>query len=113
MNELKNYYIYLIRCQDNSLYTGITTDIERRYKEHLEGRGAKYTKARGVSKLEIFFSCRGRADASKIEYYLKRLSKSNKERVILDYQWFITKVESDIDVKIKKQDFFKKIIDRK
>ncbi len=45
------YYVYIIRCQDNSLYTGITTDVERRYEEHKKGIGAKYTKIKKILKL--------------------------------------------------------------
>ena len=71
------YYVYIIRCQDNSLYTGITTDVERRYEEHKKGIGAKYTKIKKILKLEIFFSCLNRSEASKIEYFIKTIiSKS-------------------------------------
>ncbi len=42
----KEWFVYMIRCMDSSLYTGITTDVKRRYEEHEKGRGAKYTKVR-------------------------------------------------------------------
>ncbi|MCJ8343825.1 MAG: GIY-YIG nuclease family protein [Cetobacterium sp.] len=66
---MRNWYIYLLRCKDNSLYTGITTDIERRFKEHREGKGAKYTKAKGVINI-------------KLEYKIKKLTKKYKEILI-------------------------------
>ena len=76
------YYVYIIRCQDNSLYTGITTDVERRYEEHKKGIGAKYTKIKKILKLEIFFSCSNRSEASKIEYFIKKMSKAQKENYL-------------------------------
>jgi putative endonuclease len=76
------YYVYIIRCQDNSLYTGITTDVERRYEEHKKGIGAKYTKIKKILKLEIFFSCLNRSEASKIEYFIKKMSKAEKENYL-------------------------------
>ena len=51
MENKKYYYIYILRCNDESLYTGITTDIVRRYEEHEKGRGAKYTRAKGVKRI--------------------------------------------------------------
>lgn len=102
MKIKKNYYIYLLRCKDNSIYTGITVDITKRYSEHLAGKGAKYTKIKGVEKLETFFMCEGRSEASKVEYYLKKLSKVEKERAILDFQWLKDRVGEKIKIKIKK-----------
>ena len=83
---MKKYYVYILRCEDMSLYTGITTDIEKRLKEHITKKGAKYTKSRGVKKLEIYFSCNGRSEASRIEYFFKKLSKRKKEELILDFK---------------------------
>ena len=52
------YYTYIIRCRDNSLYTGYTIDIKRRLREHTKGINSKYTRSRGFSKLEIYFVCK-------------------------------------------------------
>lgn len=81
---MKNYYVYILRCEDNSLYTGITTDVERRFSEHLgkNGKGAKYTKVHKPVKIEKVFSCCGRAEASKLEYKIKRMTKEQKENLI-------------------------------
>lgn len=95
------YYVYILRCRDNSLYTGITTDIERRYKEHEQGTGAKYTKSKGVLKIEIFFKCDGRSEASKIEYYIKRMTKERKERELNKIKGFKTLILRDLGIIVK------------
>ena len=78
------YYTYMIRCADNSIYTGITTDIERRSKEHIEqnGDGAKYTKSHKPIEVSAAWSSQNRSLASTLEYRIKRLSKVQKERLI-------------------------------
>ena len=80
------YYTYIMRCEDGSLYTGITTDVERRFKEHqgkLSG-GAKYTKGRIPIKVEVMWQSDNRSLASKLEYRIKKLSKVEKETLILN-----------------------------
>ena len=81
----KIYYVYIIRCKDNSLYTGITTDINRRMSEHLgkTKKGAKYTKNHTPIKIEAVWKCEGRSSASKIESYIKKLKKIEKEKLII------------------------------
>ena len=81
------YYVYMLRCQDNSIYTGITTDIKRRMKEHFdkEEKCAKYTAYHSAKKLEKDWKTQKRQLASKLEYYLKRLKKEQKERLIQDH----------------------------
>ena len=78
------YYIYILRCDDNSLYTGITTDIKKRFEEHFfkKANCAKYTKSRNVIALEALWSAKNRSDASKLEYSIKRLSKAEKEELV-------------------------------
>ena len=79
------YYIYMLRCNDNSIYTGITTDIEKRMKEHFSKneKCAKYTKSKTAIKLEQFWKTDTRVNASKLEYRIKHLSKKQKEELIL------------------------------
>ena len=79
--EDKKWYIYIIRCSDDTLYTGITTDVERRIKQHNEGSGAKYTRGRGPVALVKFFTRLTKGEALKLEYQIKQLSKEEK----LDY----------------------------
>ena len=76
------YYTYIIRCKDNSIYTGMTNNIEDRYNKHLKGDGAKYTKSHQVEKLEIAWSCKNKSLACKLEYQLKQLTKTQKESII-------------------------------
>jgi len=72
------YIVYILECNDGTLYTGITTDIARRLKEHTEGIGSKYTKARGVRKVVYKEVCVNRSEASKREAEIKRLSRDEK-----------------------------------
>lgn len=75
--------IYLIRCADNSLYTGIATDVSRRVSEHEAGRlGAKYLRGRGPLTLVFQQTVGDRSRASRVEYYVKRLSKREKEALV-------------------------------
>ena len=79
-----SYYIYIVRCEDGSHYTGITTDPHRRMREHVLhlASGAKYTKSHQVLSLEALWSAETRADASRLEYAIKQLSKEKKLRLI-------------------------------
>ena len=78
------YYVYLLRCADGSLYTGITTDLSRRLAEHRSrsGRGARYTRSHPVLHLEAAFAAADRAQASRLEYRIKGLSRERKERLL-------------------------------
>lgn len=95
------YYVYIIRCQDNSLYTGITTDIKRRYEEHKNGTGAKYTKSKKILQLEIFFKCNGRSEATKIEYFIKQMTKREKERYLNKINDFKRVVKEKLGIEIE------------
>lgn len=80
----KKWYLYMIRCEDNSLYTGITTDVERRFQQHFLGKGAKYTKSHKVKEIEIIIEFENRSEASKKEYWIKSLGKSKKEELLIE-----------------------------
>ena len=79
------YYTYILRCEGGSLYTGITTNLSRRFCEHQGkgGKGAKYTALRRPLGYEAAWQSKGRSEASKLEYRLKALSKPEKERLII------------------------------
>ena len=79
------YYTYLLRCADNSLYTGITVDLDRRLAEHRGqgGRGARYTAAKRPLRYEAAWACLGRSEAQKLEARIKGLTKDKKEALIL------------------------------
>lgn len=79
------YYTYMLRCEDNSIYTGITNDLKRRFDEHLS-RGkkcAKYTSTHYVKKVECVWQSENKVLASKLEYHIKHLTKSKKEELIV------------------------------
>jgi putative endonuclease len=76
------HYIYVLECSDGSLYTGYTTDVERRLKEHNSGQGAKYTRGRRPVKLRHQESFKSRSLAQKREYQIKQLPRSKKEELI-------------------------------
>lgn len=76
-------FTYIIRCKDNSLYCGYTTDIYRRIDEHKNSIGSKYVKAKKFMKLELVISLNTKSDAMKMEFFIKNLSKKNKESLIL------------------------------
>lgn len=77
------YYLYILRCADDSLYTGITTDLARRVEEHNTSKlGAKYTKARRPVELIYSKKFRTRAAASKAEYKIKQLPREKKLELI-------------------------------
>lgn len=77
-------YVYMVRCEDGSLYTGITTDVPRRMKEHYDRKrpGAKYTKSRRISALEMVWETDTWSHAAKLEYRIKRLAREEKEALI-------------------------------
>jgi len=99
------YYTYMIRCKDNSLYTGITTDIERRFSEHSEKdeKGAKYTKSHDVVKIEAVWETQNRSDASRLEYSLKHIAKIKKEEIIKNNNKFNEYLSKKVDCKIYKR----------
>ncbi|MEC9489643.1 MAG: GIY-YIG nuclease family protein [Halanaerobiales bacterium] len=82
-NQSNNsHYIYVVECSDGSLYTGYTTDIERRLEEHNAGVGAKYTRGRIPVKLRHQESFKSRSLAQKREYEIKQLPRRKKEELI-------------------------------
>ncbi|MFM2429090.1 MAG: hypothetical protein RLZZ511_303 [Cyanobacteriota bacterium] len=84
MASQSTWYLYLIRCTDNSLYTGITTDYDRRFAEHqAQGkRSAKYLRGRGPLELVFVTPVGDKSNASRIEYAIKQYSKTTKEKLI-------------------------------
>lgn len=95
------YYTYMLRCKDNSIYTGIASDINKRMKEHFEKdkKCAKYTQSHDAKKLEAVWESSSRILASKLEYRIKTLNKMQKEKLIINQnllrEYFIDKLEVD------------------
>lgn len=78
------YYTYMLRCSDNSIYTGMTNNLENRINEHLSKskKGAKYTKSHNAIKLEAAWKSNSKSLACKLEYQIKNLTKQQKENLI-------------------------------
>ncbi|MDP3726308.1 MAG: GIY-YIG nuclease family protein [bacterium] len=72
------YFVYLIQCKDNTIYTGIATDVLRRFKEHKNGKGGHYTRAHKVKKILYFEKYPTRSDALKREAQIKRWPREKK-----------------------------------
>ena len=74
----------MLRCTDNSLYTGITNDFEKRLLAHMnkDKSAAKYTKSRGALGIEALWTSADRSSASKLEYHIKKLTKAKKEELV-------------------------------
>lgn len=76
------WQLYILRCRDGSLYTGITTDVQRRLEEHRSGKGAKYTRGRAPLELVYREYCGSHSDALKREIQIKALTRKEKKALI-------------------------------
>ncbi|AXT44869.1 MULTISPECIES: GIY-YIG nuclease family protein [Chromobacterium] len=72
------WFLYVLRCRDGALYTGVTTDVTRRYAQHAAGKGARYTRLNPPQALALVLVCAGRSEALKAEYAFKRLDRAAK-----------------------------------
>jgi putative endonuclease len=73
-----NWFVYLIECRDESIYTGIAIDVERRYAMHVAGKGARYTRSHPPVRLLARFEFPDRSTASRAEYAIKQLTAAQK-----------------------------------
>lgn len=80
------WYLYILRCKDNTLYTGITTDVEKRLEAHRSGKGAKYTRGRGPLRLVYQETCGSHSEALKREVEVKKLTRAEKLELIRQCQ---------------------------
>jgi putative endonuclease len=76
-------YTYILECKDGTLYTGWTNNLEKRLKDHNEGKGAKYTKARRPVSLVYYEEFESKEEAMKREYAIKQMSRSEKLKLTL------------------------------
>ena len=81
----KSWVLYILRCKDGTLYTGITDDLERRLKAHREGKGAKYTRGRAPLTLCYTENCDNHSQALRRECAVKKLSRTEKEGMIQSF----------------------------
>jgi putative endonuclease len=72
------WFIYLLECKNGKLYTGITTDLEKRFRRHASGKGAKFTKRNPPSHIIAAKPCQSRSEACKLEWVLKQLKPHQK-----------------------------------
>lgn len=79
------WFLYLLECEDGSIYTGITVDVDQRYAAHVSGTGARYTRSHPPRRLLAVFELDDRSAASKAEYEVKRLSASQKRALCRRY----------------------------
>ena len=79
---MSDWLVYIIRCSDDSLYTGVTTDLERRFRQHAEGKGARYFNGRRP--LEVLYreACPDRGSALRRELEIKALTRAGKLALI-------------------------------
>ena len=83
MPDTSRYSLYILRCNDGSLYTGIAIDVARRLREHQDGkRGAKYLRGRGPLQLVFEEPLGDRSEATRAEHRVKRLDRSQKEALV-------------------------------
>ncbi len=78
----KSWYVYILRCGDDTLYCGITPDLEKRLEQHRSGKGAKYTRGRGPLELVYSEALPSRSEALKREAAIKRLRREEKLQLI-------------------------------
>jgi putative endonuclease len=80
------WVVYVLKCRDNTLYTGITSDVSRRFHQHNNGTASRYTRSRLPVKLIFSEPCRNRSQALKKEYAMKQLSRKEKNAYISDHE---------------------------
>src|SRR5689334_3375439 len=78
----KRWFLYLARCTDGTIYTGIARDVTARIAAHDAGRGARYTRGRGPLAVCAIRRCTSRSEALRLEYAVKRLSRARKEKLL-------------------------------
>jgi predicted GIY-YIG superfamily endonuclease len=76
------WWLYVVKCRDGTLYTGITTDLARRVAAHCAGKAARYTRGRGPVELVYRERCGRQGDALRREAQVKRLSRAGKQRLV-------------------------------
>ncbi len=77
-----SWFVYILRCGDGTLYTGVTDDVQRRLAAHRAGKGAKYTRGRGPLELVYTQEQPDKSAALRREFQIKKLTRPQKERLI-------------------------------
>lgn len=80
------WFLYLLECSDGSVYTGIAVDVQARFDKHVSGEGARYTRSRKPVQVLASFELADRSSASRAEYWVKRLSPSEKRALAAGFR---------------------------
>jgi putative endonuclease len=91
------HYVYMLKCKDDSLYTGYTTDVNRRLSMHEQGRGAKYTRGRGPFQVVYVEECTDKSLAMRREAAIKRLTTAQKRELASSNALTLLKDEQEIE----------------
>ena len=88
-----SYYTYMLQCLDDTIYTGIAKDIDKRMQEHFEKKNtaARYTKSHSAGKLLALWQSSSRSHAARLEYHIKQLARENKLRLIRNNDFSVLK----------------------
>lgn len=89
------WYVYCLLCENDSIYAGITSDLQRRFTEHLSGDGARYTRAFPPEKVMRAWICPDRSIASKVEYSIKNLPTEQKHKLCRSQQ--VSEMPAELD----------------
>ena len=95
-------YVYMLLCKDLSLYTGYTTDLERRIQQHNAGKASKCTRSRLPVEYIFYHSCDTKSEALKLEYKIKSLKRSEKINLIQDELFNLFMQNKEFDTVFKK-----------
>lgn len=101
---MSSWYLYLVRTVDNRLYTGITTDVVRRFGQHQSGKGAKALRGKGELKLAFSHLVGDRSTALRLEYRIKQLAKTQKEMLVvgtLSFEDLLADLQKTQEIKIR------------
>lgn len=92
--ERGNHLVYILKCKDDSLYTGYTNNLKRRLKMHQEGKGAKYTRGRGPFQVVYTEKFATKQEALRREFQIKQLSRKEKLQLVRNWQKEVIEIEN-------------------
>ena len=103
------YYIYMLKCIDDSIYTGSARDVKKRLKEHFtkDSKCAKYTRSHPPKEVVAVWRCETKSEGTRVEYYIKTLAKKQKENLYLNNEApnsILEKLDGIVLTRIKDKD---------
>lgn len=100
---MEKWFVYIVKCSDDTLYTGITNDLEKRIKMHNTGKGAKYCRGRAPVELMMSIDFNTKSEAAKIEYRIKQLNKKQKQELIMNKKTLCQEIKENKKLPILEQ----------